>query len=303
MIDTIEALVPVFLMILAGRLFGWLAFPSADFWERAATFAYWVLLPALLFRATAKSDLAGDHMTMIAIVVVVPIIITIGVLLLFRRVEPLAYLADPAFVQSCVRQNSYVALAAAFALWGDAGLTILAVVLAVYVPFMNIAGTWLLTRAQQPQLFLHAQIQAICRNPLVLACLAGIGFGYLGFGLPKIVDTSLEIAGRAALPLALLAVGASLGLRVLRQRAGWLAAASAIKLLAFPGLAWTLATSLGMRSTDLAVVVLVAAMPMAASTYPLTRELGGDAEFVASAITVQTVLAMLTVPLIVHMLI
>jgi predicted permease len=143
------------------------------------------------------------------------------------------------------------------------------------------------------------QFTAIVTNPLILACLAGIGLAQIGVTLPIVVDRSLEIAGRAALPLALLAIGASLQVDGLRRRSLWLVAASAIKLLAFPLISLGLALALGLGRIELAVTVLVAAMPTAASAYPLTREMGGDADFVASAIALQTVLATLTVPLIV----
>jgi malonate transporter len=54
-------------------------------------------------------------------------------------------------------------------------------------------------------------------NPLILACLIGIGLNVSGIGLPWGSAAVLEILARAALPLGLLAVGAGLRLDALRQ--------------------------------------------------------------------------------------
>lgn len=303
MTDAVAALTPVFLMIIAGATLGYVKFPGADFWNRAATLTYWVLLPALLLRATANSDLASADVAGIATVVIVPILAIFGLMALVRRATALEFALDPAFIQSCVRQNSYVALAASFALWGDRGLAVLALVLAIYVPFVNVASTWLLARGQTQRNHRRGgrlrQFLVIATNPLVLACVAGIALAQIGLSLPPVIDASLELIGRAALPLALMAIGASLRLDFIRGRVGWLAAAMSIKLLVFPLVTWMLAKTLGLGPIELAVTVLVAAMPTAASAYPLTREMGGDAGFVASAITLQTLAAVLTVPLLV----
>ena len=301
MVSTIEALVPVFLVIIAGRLFGHLAFPSEDFWDKAASLAYWVLLPALLFRATSDSKLAGTNYIAIGLIVTLPILLTISLCIVFGRFTGRRMVADPAFLQSCIRQNSYVALAASYALWGQSALATVAVILAIYVPFTNTLCAWLLTRAHKANgnaaLAWQKQLMAIVANPLVLACLAGILLAYTDFELPEVIGASIDIFAGAALPLALLAVGASLRFDVFRHEMTWLILASVIKLITFPMTTWIVAIALGVSHLELAVLVLVAAMPMAASAYPLTKELGGDARFVASAISLQTLLAMLTLPI------
>lgn len=64
-----------------------------------------------------------------------------------------------------------------------------------------------------------------------------------------------------------------------------------------PLLGWTLAAVSGLPPLETAVVVLFAALPGAPSSYILARQMGGDAPLAAAVVTVQTLLSMLTLPL------
>jgi predicted permease len=74
-------------------------------------------------------------------------------------------------------------------------------------------------------------------------------------------------------------------------------AATVIKLVLMPALVLGLALLLGLPPISRDVALLFAALPTATSAYILARQLGGDAELMAALITAQTLLAMLTLPL------
>ena len=133
-------------------------------------------------------------------------------------------------------------------------------------------------------------------NPLILACLAGIGLNLSGIGLPWGSAAILEILARAALPLGLLAVGAGLRVEGL-TRPGLLVATSSLKLLVLPALAGTLCWLVNPGRLETAVLVTFTALPGASTAYILARQLGGDAALMAAIITVETALALLTLPL------
>jgi len=58
--------------------------------------------------------------------------------------------------------------------------------------------------------------------------------------------------------------------------------------------AWT--SILGVNGTAQAVAIISGAVPAASASYILARQLGGDAELMASIITAQTIVAVLTLP-------
>jgi len=63
-----------------------------------------------------------------------------------------------------------------------------------------------------------------------------------------------------------------------------------------PVVAAAFARLAGLDGVGLAVVVLCTAVPTASGSYVLARQMGGDAPLMAEILTVQTLLAMLTLP-------
>ncbi len=137
--------------------------------------------------------------------------------------------------QGAVRFNTYVGVAGAAALHGSLGATTAAVAVALMVPVVNVmcvasfvaAGT--LGRAS-----LGKSALALAKNPLILACLAGIGLNLSGVGLPGWSEDTVTLLGRAALPLGLVAVGVALKPMALLRIDRGVIATNAIKLLCMP---------------------------------------------------------------------
>ena len=64
-----------------------------------------------------------------------------------------------------------------------------------------------------------------------------------------------------------------------------------------PALALTLAAWFGLSGGNLAIVAICAAVPTSSSAYVLARQMGGDAPLLAQIITLQTILAAITMPI------
>ncbi|MEM7568002.1 MAG: AEC family transporter, partial [Pseudomonadota bacterium] len=71
----------------------------------------------------------------------------------------------------------------------------------------------------------------------------------------------------------------------------------AIRLLAVPAIAYLAALGLGLARTETAIVIIASSVPTASAAYVLAQKMGGDAPLMARIITVQTLLAFLTMPL------
>jgi hypothetical protein len=140
-------------------------------------------------------------------------------------------------------------------------------------------------------------VRGLLTNPLIEGCLTGIGLNLSGIGLPWGSAAVLDILARAALPLGLLAVGAGLRLEGL-ARPGLLVTASSLKLLALPALAALLCAMVQPGRIETAVLITFAALPGASSAYILARQMGGDASLIAAIITVETALALVTLPMV-----
>ena len=139
----------------------------------------------------------------------------------------------------------------------------------------------------------------IMKNPLILACMFGVALNFSGLGLPFGFDRWLAMLGAASLPLGLLCVGAALQPASLLGERNGLFFNAALKLLLLPLLAFVLARLLGLGQDSAMVLMMFFALPTAASSYILTRQMGGDGQLMAGAITLQTALAALTLPVLI----
>ncbi|MOA45233.1 Membrane transport protein [compost metagenome] len=67
-----------------------------------------------------------------------------------------------------------------------------------------------------------------------------------------------------------------------------------MRLLLMPLLAFAVARALGLPVLESSILILFFALPTAPTAYVLTRQLGGDSHLMAGIITLQTLLAALS---------
>ena len=302
MLTTLGALAPVFLMIALGWLLRRRRFLRDAFWPDAERLVYWVLFPALLFLTTAGSDLAGMRVLPVAAALVLAVLATAGAALALRRWIRLPTAGFTSVFQGAIRTNAYVGLAGAGALYGEAGLAITGPVVFVVISLVNLLSVGVLVHFGVRPASLRETIAALARNPLILACVAGFVCNVLGLRPAGIADATLEIMARASLALGLLCVGAALDLSRLATRRRAALAAGGLKLLVMPVATALFCRLLGVEGITAAVAILFTSVPVSASSYVLARQLGGDAELLAALITLTTLAAAVTMPLVLALL-
>jgi len=290
---------PIFALILMGYFFRRSGFPGDGFWAPAERLAYYVLLPVLIVRGLARADLAAYSIPSIALTIVGIALCMSAVTLLLR---PLLRFEGPvftSFLQGTIRINSYMALAVADAVFGNQGVVLGALFIAVMMPAVNVISIAALAAFSGAGSADWSRVpREIARNPIILACLLGWIVNFTGLPLPGPLLALMDILAKAALPVALLAVGAGLVLTLGRARLTALALACLLKLAVMPAAAWALATQMGLGGPAFAVVILFAASPASPASYVLARQMGGDAPLMAAILTSQIALAALTLPVI-----
>ncbi len=295
----LDALLPVFVLIVVGYAFQYYAFPSAEFWGLAARITYFAFFPALLINRLATAQLADVQFGALVLAVSGPVLLVSGLLLALRRVLSVSGPGFTSIFQGSIRFNTYVGLAVVGALLGNDGVALAAVMMAFLIPLVNVLSVTALTRyAAHTAADWRGVLLSLAQNPLILACLLGIALNMLGLGLPLGSGAVLEIFSRAALPMGLLTVGAGLNLGAARAALLPVVVASGLKLLLLPALTLIACHLLGLSEMATIVAVVFAALPTATSAYILAQELGGDMPLMAAILTIQTVLAVLTMSLV-----
>jgi predicted permease len=141
-------------------------------------------------------------------------------------------------------------------------------------------------------------VYGVIRNPIVASILAGTAYGFSGLSLPGFIDRTLEQMSLAAVPLSLVALG--MGLAAFGARSDWQtgSALAFVKLVLHPLAVYGLAFALGLPPIETAAVVILAALPIGANVYLMSREFGVLTGPVASGIVLTTVIAAATTPLV-----
>src|SRR5258705_10767500 len=102
--------------------------------------------------------------------------------------------------------------------------------------------------------------------------------------------------GPSSLAVGLLIVGAGLRPRELVHLRAATLITCALKLIVMPAIAIGLARAAGLSGANL-TVACCASVPAASNAYILARQMGGDAPLMAQILTVETVLAIVTIPI------
>lgn len=295
MLELLLALWPLFALIVGGYYLRRWAFPNEAFWPGAERLNYFMLFPALLFSSLATAPLDNPALPRLGLAVLLALGIAWLALLLVRRLRGWPAGRFGAFSQGILRFNTYLGLAAVGSLFGQEGLTLAAIMLALMVPTVNVLSVWSLTAERGVSA--RSLLLPILKNPLILACLGGALVNLSGLGLPGGSDRLLSLLAAASLPLGLLCVGAALKPEQLGGEIPALGWNSLLRLLGMPMLAWTVAYALQLPAMESTVLVLFFALPTAPTAYVLTRQLGGDSQLMAGIITLQTLLAAASLPL------
>ncbi|MCB1339801.1 MAG: AEC family transporter [Pseudooceanicola sp.] len=293
----LTAIWPIFALICLGFILARSRFPAGGFWAAAERINYFLLFPALLVASLAVAPVRDPALWRLGSAAAATLLAAAAVLWVYRRVRPMPAARFGPALQGCIRFNTYMALSLLAVLSGPPALQGAAIFLAIAVPLGNLLSILALGTTRSPVDI----ARTVLRNPLILACLAGIVLSLSGIGLPFGTGDFLHLVGQGSLPLGLLCVGAALQPATLRADLPGLAATTLARLLLVPVLAATIALVFRLPPTEALVLLVFSAVPAAPTSYVLTRQMNGDGPFMAGIITLQTIAAALTLPLVLHL--
>lgn len=298
----VAALLPVFLLIAMGFVLKRTLLKHESQWLGLEQIVYFVLFPALLVQTVARSDLTSVPFGDVAIALVAAVLLVSAITLALRPVLMNRLGVDgPAFTsvfQGATRWQTYVALAVAANLYGAIGLTLASVAMVAMIPLLNVIAVWVLAHYASPQkMSWRAVMMTIAKNPFIWACAIGLAINLLRIPFTGVANDLADALGRSSLAVGLLCVGAGLRLQgIIRARAAaWVSIG--LKLIVLPTIAILIARALGLSGANLSVVACCASVPAASSAYVLAKQMGGDAPLIAEILTLETILAAVTMPL------
>lgn len=262
-------------------------------WVQIDRLIYYILFPALMFQATATSSPTLHDL--ITLGSGVACILTLGFVLgwALRPLGPASLLDFAGAWQTAWRFNTALGLVAAQSLpEGARGL--MSITIGFAIPLANLLAVGVLSRGNAHSAAQTLKMVAV--NPLLLSSALGMAFAFAGLHLPDLANDTLLRLARAALPLALLSIGAVLSFRALVRLNAFLGALNAIKLIVLPAAAWTAGRALGLAPETVAVLTLFAALPTATASFVLASVFGADSRLAATIVAQSTALGCVTLP-------
>lgn len=297
MTSFLVALVPVMLVVVLGQFLVRMKFISADAFRGLDRLSFLVLLPALIVRALANADFDHAPWAMLGALMAAQVVLG-GFGLVAGWWPNIRKPAVGTIIQSNVRWNTIIGLSLGGLLFGDEGLALVSLAAAAMIPLANVISVYaLVSHAEHPPGSAPRPLLALTRNPLIYACLIGIGLAGFHVDLPVIADETLKMLANAAIALGLLSAGSGVDLGALRRAGLKTFTWSLVRLVGLPALVLAIGLAIGLSGLPLAVALLCAATPTAPNSFVLARELGGDTTLAANLIAAQTTLAALTLPL------
>ena len=138
-------------------------------------------------------------------------------------------------------------------------------------------------------------LKGMGRNPLIWALAGGVVFGQTGLVLPAPVDGMLELLGRAGIPCALFAMGATLARYEIRRSIGAASQIAAIKLVLHPIVVYALAAHVfALPLLWIKVATVMAAVPSGVYTFIMASRYQAAPGAASSAVVLTTALSLVT---------
>jgi malonate transporter len=300
MLIVIAALAPVFILIVLGAILKRSLMRLETQWHGLERLTYYVLFPMLLIQTLVKADLAKVPVTGVGGALFLSALVMSLLCLALRPLLARLAIDGPAFTsifQGATRWQTYVALAVSGNLYGDTGLALASVAMVAIIPLVNVFSVAVLVRYASPDKKSAATIvMTVVKNPLIWACAIGLVINVLHLPLPKLWHEVADALGRSSLAIGLLVTGAGLHLEGLFRPSAGAAIGVFLKLILMPVLGIAMALWFGLTGSNLVIVAACSAIPASSSAYVLARQMGGDAPLLAQIITLQTILAAITMP-------
>jgi len=288
-----QAILPIFALIVLGYLLGWRQWLTAESASGLANITFKLFMPTLLFAGIAKASLAEGLSPMLLLAYYLP------VLLVFTLVNVLAHWrrgsASPLGLVAAFSNNVLVGIPLIASLMGTDGLVYVFAILMLHSLTLFSLHSFYAAFGSQERVDGRALLKNLA-NPMIIGLLLGALLNISGLMVPDSLWRVVTLLGQAALPCALIVLGASLSRYRLRPTTeAW--GLTFAKLALFPTMVWLLSGLLpGLNDSARTVLVLLAACPSGVNVMAFCRT-AEDNRSVSAAISLSTLLSAATLPL------
>lgn len=297
LIFSLNATVPIFLLMILGFLLKKLGVIDDVFASKMNKFVFLIPLPVLLFEDLSTVDFAQVwNMKFVLFCFVVTLVCIILAALVSFLWHDKSIQGE--FIQASYRSSAAL-LGIAFIqnIYGNAGMAPLMIIGSV--PLYNIMAVVVLSFFKPDRKKLDKEVwkttlKGIVTNPIILGIAAGLLWSALRLPMPSILEKTVSDIGAVATPLGLMAMGASFDLKKAFGKVKPAAVASVMKLVLFAAFFLPLAVWMGFRREELVAILVMLSSATTVSCYVMARNMGHEGVLTSSVVMLTTLFSAFT---------
>ena len=297
LIFSLNATIPIFLMMLLGMLFRKLGWMDEVFAAKMNKFVFLVPLPVLLFEQLATVDFSEvwDIKFILFCFVVTAISITISTLisLLWKDRS-----IKGEFIQATYRSSAAL-LGIAFIqnIYGTAGMAPLMIIGSV--PLYNIMAVVVLSVFKPgnnsfDKALVKKTLKGIATNPIIIGIVAGFVWSALKLPMPSILHKTVSSIGATATPMGLMSMGATFEMKKATSKMKPTLVAVFMKLVGFCVVFLPMAALLGFRNEEMIAILVMLGSATTVSCFVMARNMGHEGTLSSGGIMMTTLLSAFT---------
>lgn len=296
-IFSLNATMPVFLLMLLGWCFGKIGMLTDEFVRVSNKFVFKVALPVLLFKDIASANINDVFDIRFLLFCMISTTVCFfgiwGAARLLMKDKSMI----GAFVQGSFRGSAAI-LGVAFIqnMYGNSGMAPLMIIGAV--PLFNIYSVIVLTieGSNSDGKGIRSAFLNILKNPIILGILVGMigSLVHIYDYLPAIIEKTAGNLASIASPLALLAIGAGFEGGKAIKKAKPTIIASFLKLIGLPLIFMPIAIALGFRNHDLIAFLIMLGAPTTVTSYIMAANMNNDGILASGIVVLTTLLSAVT---------
>ena len=297
LIFSLNATIPIFLMMLLGMLFRKLGWMDEVFAAKMNKFVFLVPLPVLLFEQLATVDFSEvwDIKFILFCFVVTAISITIStVISLLWKDRSI----KGEFIQATYRSSAAL-LGIAFIqnIYGTAGMAPLMIIGSV--PLYNIMAVVVLSLFKPgnnsfDKALVKKTLKGIATNPIIIGIVAGFVWSALKLPMPLILHKTVSSIGATATPMGLMSMGATFEMKKATSKMKPTLVAVFMKLVGFCAIFLPVAALLGFRNEELIAILVMLGSATTVSCFVMARNMGHEGTLSSGVIMMTTLLSAFT---------
>lgn len=297
LIFSLNATIPIFLMMLLGMLFRKLGWMDEVFAAKMNKFVFLVPLPVLLFEQLATVDFSEvwDIKFILFCFVVTAISITISTLISMlwkdRSIKG-------EFIQATYRSSAAL-LGIAFIqnIYGTAGMAPLMIIGSV--PLYNVMAVVVLSLFKPgnnsfDKALVKKTLKGIVTNPIIIGIVAGFVWSALKLPMPLILHKTVSSIGATATPMGLMSMGATFEMKKATSKMKPTLVAVFMKLVGFCAIFLPVAAMLGFRNEQLIAILVMLGSATTVSCFVMARNMGHEGTLSSGVIMMTTLLSAFT---------